>query len=644
MLGESLRERFGERPEVPIRHEAIKLLASDTRLSILRLLDKRRMTVSELARQLDLNKSTVHEHLGKLVEGGLIKRDESEEREFVYYELTKTARYVLQPASARFVLLMGWAAAAGVVVLALMHVVLTAGQGLALHASDPLVPAGEANLWSVDVSKPGLLGLREPAGAAELYLLSAEQAAEAQLTGQLPAGARALGDREGLAQQGPGKYTFRSTLDPGVHYLAARSGDAPAALFPLRAEPVEVRPHRPTVLVGVDPAEVEVAVRFADEPVTAGLVQALDEDGRELAQVPVLNGRAVLPLPRPADEVTFRFKPAAPGSSFAAAEGALAAPRPHVAFEPAQVPLLVPSEVRVVVDDPVQGPRAGAAVQLVRAADGAPVASALTGSDGSGSLEVRVTEPGEFILKAGAVEVGRVTAKPGLRLWLEPGPHWEGDRIRVRSLYMGDEPRPVSGASILLDGREVGATDSDGWLTLQFGLGGLYSLEARRDGYVAGDSIVEVLPRTGFVLPQLKARAGFAALTSAAPAAVAAPAVQVADAKLALGQATEVRGLVRNDDSVPRVVRAQLFEDGRLVATKGVEVPAGGSAWVAFDYEPGAPGRHEVRINELPAAEVEALAPMSAATTTRAVPGPSPLLALAAVALAGLALAARRRR
>ena len=30
------------------------------------------MTVSELARALDLNKSTVHEHLAKLVEGGLI--------------------------------------------------------------------------------------------------------------------------------------------------------------------------------------------------------------------------------------------------------------------------------------------------------------------------------------------------------------------------------------------------------------------------------------------------------------------------------------------------------------------------------------------------------------------------------------------
>lgn len=643
MLGESLRERFGERPEVPIRHEAIKLLASETRLGILKLLDKRRMTVSELARALELNKSTVHEHLAKLVEGGLLVRDESPEREWVYYDLTKTARYVLQPASARFVLLMGAAVAAGFLVLALMHVLLTAGQGLALYTEEPVAQAGEAKLWSVDVTRPGVLGLRAPVEEAQLYLLSAEQAADYQFTRALPEEARRLGPAEDLQRGAPGEFRFTASLAPGVHYLLAVEPGTPSALLPLRAEAVEVQPRQPTVLVGVDPPQVEVAVRFRGGPVPAGLVEALGEDGRELAQVPVLNGRAVFNLQEAAGKVSFRFKPAAERSAFAAALGSLQAPRPHVAFEPSQVPVLVPAEVRVVVDDPVLGPRAGAPVTLVTP-DGRAVAAAATNETGSGHLEVRLTEPGELILKAGALEVGRIVAKPGLRVWLEPGPHWEGDTVLVRSLLMGREPQAVAGTSILLDGRELGTTGPDGELELQFGLGGRYVVEARREGYVPGSTVADVLPKTGFVLSG-GLRAGFTLGLGPAPGEGPAR-VEVAQPRLLLGDSTRVRALLRNPDSLERVLAAELREDGGLLEARAVSLGPGEAAWVGFEYTPRATGVHDVQVNDLAARQVEVVqgSPEGGSGASRAVPGaPAPALLLA-LAGAALAVAVGRRR
>jgi DNA-binding transcriptional ArsR family regulator len=628
---------------VPIRQEAIKLLASDTRLNILKHLERRRMTVSELARALSLNKSTVHEHLAKLVEGGLIKRDESEEREFVYYELTRTAHYVLQPASARFVLLMGTFIAAGLFGLLLLQLALTANAGLAMHVGEPIVPAGEAALWTAEVSQPGVLGLRQPAEQAQLFLLDADQAADFQLTGQLPPDAHAV---PGVQHPAPGSYAFRAALDPGVHYLLARQPGLPDALLPLRAQPVEVVPEKPTLLAGVDAPRVSVDVRFRGAPVEGGLVQAVDaETGRELAQVPVLNGKAVLDLGEAADKVAFRFKAAEPGSSYAPAEGELQAPEPHVAFGPALLALGVRTDVRVVVDDPLQGPRAGAPLSLI-GQDGKAVARATTDTTGAGKLGVRPRETGEFVIKAGQVEVGRVLVQPGLRLWVEPGPHWEGDEVRVRALELGKEPNAVQKAAILLDGREVGLTGADGWLPLQFAFGGSYHVEVRREGWVPAETSLEVLPRTGYVLDGVV----HVGLASAGPAGPAAPepAPQPhleAPARLAVGEGGQVRALLRNDDPLPRVLRAELREDGRLVEVQAVRAPAGEAAWVAFAYAPAQPGTHQLQVNQLPPQAVmayQAQAVDAVGVDYASVPGLD--LGLLLPVLAGAAFVVGRRR
>lgn len=82
--------------KVTLDRETFKALASETRLQILHALDERRKTGSELARELELNKATVHEHLQTLVAAGLVtKKDEG--RKWVYWELSWEGSKLLHP-------------------------------------------------------------------------------------------------------------------------------------------------------------------------------------------------------------------------------------------------------------------------------------------------------------------------------------------------------------------------------------------------------------------------------------------------------------------------------------------------------------------------------------------------------------------
>lgn len=81
---------------ITLDRAVFKALASDTRLDILKALDERQKTVTELARELGLNKATVFEHLEKLAEVGLIQKLE-DDRKWVYWQLTWTGRRLLHP-------------------------------------------------------------------------------------------------------------------------------------------------------------------------------------------------------------------------------------------------------------------------------------------------------------------------------------------------------------------------------------------------------------------------------------------------------------------------------------------------------------------------------------------------------------------
>jgi DNA-binding transcriptional ArsR family regulator len=84
------------RDEIKMDRRTFESLASETRIAILKLLDKRQMTVTEISKQLDLAKSTVHEHLAKMLESELVDKIE-DHRKWTYYRLTYKAKRILRP-------------------------------------------------------------------------------------------------------------------------------------------------------------------------------------------------------------------------------------------------------------------------------------------------------------------------------------------------------------------------------------------------------------------------------------------------------------------------------------------------------------------------------------------------------------------
>lgn len=86
--------------EIELSKEAVKALLSETKLQVMNALKERKKTVSELSEELKLSKSTLHQHLQELTLTGLILRNE-DERKWVYYELSRKGRKVIEPSQGR---------------------------------------------------------------------------------------------------------------------------------------------------------------------------------------------------------------------------------------------------------------------------------------------------------------------------------------------------------------------------------------------------------------------------------------------------------------------------------------------------------------------------------------------------------------
>jgi len=92
-------------PKVTLDMNAFKALASDTRLDILRSLDGKKMSLKDISKATNLNKATLHEHLSKLHEAGLVKKKEREGHKWVYYKLSWKGECLLHPENTRIVVL-----------------------------------------------------------------------------------------------------------------------------------------------------------------------------------------------------------------------------------------------------------------------------------------------------------------------------------------------------------------------------------------------------------------------------------------------------------------------------------------------------------------------------------------------------------
>ena len=91
--------------KITLDRETFKALASDTRLDILKTLDGKHLGLNEIAKVSNLNKATLHEHLTKLHEAGLIKRTERDGHKWVYYKLTWKGESLLHPENTKIVVL-----------------------------------------------------------------------------------------------------------------------------------------------------------------------------------------------------------------------------------------------------------------------------------------------------------------------------------------------------------------------------------------------------------------------------------------------------------------------------------------------------------------------------------------------------------
>ncbi|MFH1780298.1 MAG: metalloregulator ArsR/SmtB family transcription factor [Candidatus Micrarchaeota archaeon] len=97
--------------------ESFKALSSDTRVSILKKLNERKMTASELSTDLEISVQAVSTHLATMEKAGLVSRVESH-RKWVYYELTEKGLNIVSPGRKAFLVVLS--------VLALFAVVLGA--------------------------------------------------------------------------------------------------------------------------------------------------------------------------------------------------------------------------------------------------------------------------------------------------------------------------------------------------------------------------------------------------------------------------------------------------------------------------------------------------------------------------------------
>jgi DNA-binding transcriptional ArsR family regulator len=146
--------------KITLDQESFRALASDVRVEILKRLDARRETVTDLSNLLGLSKPTLLEHLEKLQSARLVKRID-EGRKWIYYELSSKGRKILHPERVAITLALGSA-----VVLAAI------GAFSLLLAGNPSGQSGNPrNLTAQPIADPTRFAGADPLGLGFVLLV-----------------------------------------------------------------------------------------------------------------------------------------------------------------------------------------------------------------------------------------------------------------------------------------------------------------------------------------------------------------------------------------------------------------------------------------------------------------------------------------
>jgi DNA-binding transcriptional ArsR family regulator len=90
-------------PKITLDMDTFKALASETRVDILKTLDGKMMSLKDIGKIVNLNKATLHVHLAKLHEAGLVKRKERKGHKWVYFKLSWKGECLLHPENSKII-------------------------------------------------------------------------------------------------------------------------------------------------------------------------------------------------------------------------------------------------------------------------------------------------------------------------------------------------------------------------------------------------------------------------------------------------------------------------------------------------------------------------------------------------------------
>jgi len=92
--------------KITLDRETFKVLAADTRVDILKKLAEHKLTLTDLAQEMNMSPSTIKEHLDRLVDVGLIEQVDRGMK-WKYYRLTDKGRNILSPYETKVWILLG---------------------------------------------------------------------------------------------------------------------------------------------------------------------------------------------------------------------------------------------------------------------------------------------------------------------------------------------------------------------------------------------------------------------------------------------------------------------------------------------------------------------------------------------------------
>ncbi|MCA1814473.1 MAG: winged helix-turn-helix domain-containing protein [Halobacteriales archaeon] len=460
--------------DVPLDPAMIKVLASDTRLDILKQLKQRRMTLTELANALGLKKATILEHLERLTTAGLVRRMDDGERLWVYYELTRRGGYVVTPGRTRFYLLVGGSALAAVVALALALVFLV-GQAPSPGGPGPLgqldqkggLNVAERSLVTGDVMHV-LVG-PEFVGATHSYLLLPQEADALRngVTGilGLPLEEHAQGPVLELRPTGP--------VPSGTYYVYVRDDyghDNRASMPPVSVQAAEAQVLPAIWWRGLDSdARAQVQLRGSGVNGTVLLVPVADPAADAILAVPLRGGAATLGASALDDAApgTYQLLLLRPDNVSAPLAAQLEVREPGIAIAPLSVLAGQATQLSVTAAAP------GSDAQVsVRA--GGSVIGQVRGAD---SVQLGPRDAGSVDIEVGRAVHASVRVLPDLRPSLDA----RSDGQLVLALNASGRG-PASGVQVLLDGQALGATEANGTLLLGSLANGTHALALRAPG------------------------------------------------------------------------------------------------------------------------------------------------------------------